>query len=73
VNLKGEGFNVKVKQGQKVKQGDLICEFDLKLINKKAPSSDVIVVSTPEAKNHISDKKTSGNITTEDIIMTLKK
>ena len=32
VKLKGKGFNVKVKEGQRVNKGDILCEFDSKII-----------------------------------------
>ncbi len=38
VKLKGEGFEVFVKQGQEVKKGDNLMKLDLKYIQKNAPS-----------------------------------
>ncbi|MDY0277678.1 MAG: PTS glucose transporter subunit IIA [Acholeplasma sp.] len=38
VNLKGQGFSLKVKEGDKVKEGALLLEFDLDFISKNAPS-----------------------------------
>ncbi len=32
VKLKGKGFNVKVKEGQRINKGDLLCEFDREII-----------------------------------------
>ncbi len=50
VSLKGEGFNVYVKEGDVVKKGDLVAEFDLELIKKKKlnPITPVIVCNAPE-------------------------
>jgi sugar PTS system EIIA component len=38
VNLKGEGFDTKVKPGDKVKAGDLLLTFDLEFIQTNAAS-----------------------------------
>lgn len=44
VNLKGEGFTSHVKNGQTVKQGQLLLTVDFPTIATKVPSTDVIVV-----------------------------
>ena len=46
VNLNGEGFTAHVSQGDKVKQGDLLVEFDKEIIETKAKSSITPVVIT---------------------------
>lgn len=46
VNLNGEGFIAHVSQGDKVKQGDLLIEFDKNTIESKAKSSITPVVIT---------------------------
>lgn len=46
VSLNGEGFEVQVKQGQKVKQGDILMKFDKDLIEKKGLSADCIILVT---------------------------
>jgi sugar PTS system EIIA component len=49
VNLKGEGFDTKVKPGDKVKAGDLLLTFDLDFI--KANASSIItpcVITNPD-------------------------
>lgn len=46
VKMKGEGFKAYVKQGDQVKKGDKLIEFDLKLVKKKAPSSITSIVFT---------------------------
>lgn len=35
VELRGQGFSCKVRAGQKVKKGDVLCEVDLELLRKK--------------------------------------
>lgn len=46
VNLQGEGFDVKVKQGDKVKAGDLLLSVDLETVKAKAPSVITPVIFT---------------------------
>lgn len=55
VALKGEGFKVYKKTGDKVKKGELIAEVDLKLLksNNINPITPVIVCNCPE-NTHIS-------------------
>ncbi len=49
VQLNGEGFHVKVKQGQKVKQGDLIVEVDIDAIKEKGYSLITpVLVTNPD-------------------------
>ena len=50
VSLKGKGFNILVKEGDEVKKGDLVAEFDLKLLKDKNlnPISPVVVLNAPE-------------------------
>ena len=42
VSLKGNYFNVKVKEGERVNKGDLLCEFDIDGIRKEG-----VKVTTP--------------------------
>ncbi|MXP56072.1 PTS glucose transporter subunit IIA [Pantoea sp. Mhis] len=53
VELKGEGFKRILKEGQKVKKGDVIIEFDLPLLEKKAKSTltPVVVSNMDEIKS----------------------
>ncbi|MDR1952598.1 MAG: PTS glucose transporter subunit IIA [Elusimicrobiota bacterium] len=44
VNLKGNGFKIFVKEGNKVTKGQKLIEFDKDFIDKNAPSSIVIVI-----------------------------
>lgn len=46
VHMDGEGFDMHVKQGDKVKAGDLLLTFDLQLIKKKAASHITPVIIT---------------------------
>ncbi|TWI57958.1 PTS sugar transporter subunit IIA [Halalkalibacter nanhaiisediminis] len=46
VNMKGEGFTAHVKEGDKVKLGDALVDFDLDLVKEKAASTITPVVIT---------------------------
>ena len=46
VNLNGEGFTVHVKDGQEIKQGDLLMEMDLAFLKENAPSIATPIVFT---------------------------
>ncbi|WP_315110278.1 PTS glucose transporter subunit IIA [Clostridium intestinale] len=46
VELNGQGFEAFVKEGQKVKAGDLLIKFDIDEVKEKVPSTDVMVVFT---------------------------
>lgn len=49
VSLDGKKFDIKVKQDDNVKQGDLLCEVDLAVLKaEKVPSLDTPIVFTPE-------------------------
>ncbi|UDG79280.1 PTS system glucose-specific EIIA component [Candidatus Ecksteinia adelgidicola] len=73
VNLKGKGFNRIAQEGKIVNIGDVIIEFDLVFLNKKAKSiiTPVVISNIDEFKELI---KMSGNVTIgKSIIMRLKK
>jgi PTS system, glucose subfamily, IIA component len=46
VKLNGKGFKTFVREGQKIKIGDKLLEFDIEEIKDKVPSTDVIVIFT---------------------------
>lgn len=50
VTLKGEGFDLKIKEGDQVKAGDLLLEFDLDVIRSKA-TSIITPIVFPNASN----------------------
>lgn len=73
VELKGEGFKRIAEEGQSVKKGDLIIEFDLALLEEKAKSvlTPVVISNMDEIKELI---KLSGSVTVgETVIMRIKK
>ena len=53
VELKGEGFTTNVKQGDKVKQGDLLVSFDIDFIKKagKPVITPVVITNTANFKD----------------------
>ncbi|MBF0579792.1 PTS glucose transporter subunit IIA [Erysipelotrichaceae bacterium RD49] len=46
VNLKGQGFDVKVKQGQDVHKGDVLCTMDLAMMKEKNIEPTIFVIFT---------------------------
>lgn len=73
VELKGEGFEVFVEQGQKVKAGDKLVKVDLELLKEKGyPIETPVVVTNMDDIKSLS--KQSGNVTAgSDEIMEIKK
>jgi len=73
VELKGEGFKRLAEEGQKVKKGDPIIEFDLAFLEEKAKSTltPVVISNMDEIK---SLSKLSGHVTVgETPIMRISK
>ncbi|HGN1705651.1 TPA: PTS glucose transporter subunit IIA [Providencia rettgeri] len=73
VELKGEGFKRIAEEGQAVKKGDLIIEFDLALLEEKAKSvlTPVVISNMDEIKEL---NKLTGSVTVgETAIMRIKK
>lgn len=61
VKMGGQGFKALVKNGDQVRQGDPLIEFDLNLIRSKAPSIITPVVITNSAEFHVRARAT-GNV-----------
>lgn len=51
VKLEGRGFELKVAQGDKVKKGDLLVEFDKKLLEKEGYDSTVMFIVSDPTQN----------------------
>ncbi len=68
VELNGEGFSPKVKQGDRIVQGQLLCEVDLDLIKEKGKSTIIPVVFTDGTQ--IENLKVNENVEAreEDIV-----
>lgn len=73
VKMGGEGFDVYVKKGDKVKAGQEIMKFDLELVKEKAASTITPVIITNMSEVASIEKK-SGTVTRgKDIIMKITK
>ena len=54
VEMNGEGFTKKVKDGQKVKAGDILIEFDIEKIKKAGyDTTTMLVISNSEEYSDI--------------------
>lgn len=75
VNLKGEGFEIYAKEGQRVKVGDKILKVDLNLIDEKGynPITPVVIVNGGEKAEKINKnlniESVLGNTTIMEIEM----
>lgn len=73
VELKGEGFTRIAQEGQSVKRGDTVIEFDLELLESKAKSVlTPVVISNMDEISSI-EKKAGEVIAGESVVLTLKK
>ncbi|MDY4281726.1 MAG: PTS glucose transporter subunit IIA [[Pasteurella] mairii] len=73
VELKGEGFTRVVQEGQAVKRGDVVIQFDLALLETKAKSVlTPVVISNMDEISSI-DKKTGEVVAGESVVLVLKK
>ena len=73
VELKNEGFTRVAQEGQNVKRGDTIIEFDLALLEQKAKSVlTPIVISNMDEISNI-DKKVGDVIAGESVVLVVKK
>ena len=73
VELKGEGFTRIANEGQSVKRGDTIIEFDLPLLEAKAKSilTPVVISNMDEISNI--EKKAGEVVAGDSVILMLKK
>lgn len=72
VTLNGEGFDVKVKQGDRVKKGQVLVNFDIDFIKSKNLSTitPVIVTNTSSLKEVVPHD--AGKVTNDDVIINIK-
>lgn len=73
VELKGEGFTRVAQEGQNVKRGDTVIEFDLTLLEQKAKSilTPIVISNMDEVRNI--NKKSGEAVAGESVILMLKK
>lgn len=75
VNLNGEGFRLKVAQGQHVKKGDSLVEVDFAFIKEKGLSSDTLVLVTTSQDEYALERKVKEgqSVTTQDVLFHCEK
>lgn len=74
VELKGEGFEVYVEEGDKVKAGDLLVKVDLDLVREKGYQTDTAIVVTNMDDIKSINKKENGLVASgKDSIFEVKK
>lgn len=66
VNLEGEGFEVLVKDGDKVSAGTVLMKLDLDLLRKKAPSLVSPIICTELEENQVIRVLNTGDIKAGD-------
>lgn len=70
VQLDGQGFNVFVENGQTVKKGDKLMEFDDKFIKKNASSDACLLIFTDLDESHPVHMEKSGAVKALDEVVT---
>ena len=73
MELNGKGFTVKVKEGQKVKAGDLLLEFDLEAIKKGYDTITAILVTNADEFGIVEQIKSDGSVKVGDPLLIVKK
>ena len=73
VNLKGQHFETKVKEGSKIKKGDLLGTFDIAAITGKGYNIATPVIVIAGGEFSIKSKAKNGNINVGDVLLTVGK
>lgn len=71
VNLDGKGFSTKVKQGQKVKKGEILGTYDYREIAKKGYDNTVMVIITNTKDYAEVDSIANGEVKEDDKLIAL--
>ncbi|GAB3057624.1 glucose-specific PTS transporter subunit IIBC [Salinicoccus sesuvii] len=71
VNLKGEGFDLKVASGDKIKKGDVLMEVDLDHIRQNAKSDITPIIITGPAGTEIAARE-FGKVSNDDVVINIK-
>ncbi|WP_088102376.1 PTS sugar transporter subunit IIA [Halalkalibacter urbisdiaboli] len=73
VNMKGEGFTAHVQEGDSIKAGQPLVDFDLELVKEKAASTitPVIITNIDEAVASI-EKISKEQLTAGETVLTIK-
>lgn len=69
VQMEGKGFAANIKEGDLVKKGDLLIEFDIEEIKRNGFSPDVFVVMTNSDQYNELEVTAKNEITTSDIVI----
>lgn len=72
VTLNGEGFDIKVKQGDRVKKGQVLVNFDIDFIKSKNLSTITPVVVTNTSSLKEVNPHNVGKVTNDDVIINIK-
>lgn len=72
VELNGKGFEVKVQQGDTVKKGDLLVEFDKAMIEKSGYDSTVIFIVTDMDENAQLNVNAGKKLNVSEEVMSVK-
>ena len=72
VELKGDGFEALVREGQRVKAGDPLLRFDLDSVARRARSLVTPVIVTEPERFRIVERHSGGLLNAGDALMTLK-
>ena len=73
VALDGEGFTVRVKEGDKVKKGDPLVDIDLAVVSEKASSTVTPMLITNMNDIETLDKQDVKQVrASEDVVITIK-
>ena len=71
VSLNGKGFDKKVNQGDKVKKGDLLLEFDLQVIEEAGLSAVTpVIITNPAGRPEIKATQAE-TVKPGDVLLTL--
>jgi phosphocarrier protein FPr/phosphocarrier protein len=73
VGLAGEGFNVHVRKGDKVRAGDLLLTFDLDLLAHRAPSLMTPVIVTNADRFRLTHANTQRTVATGDVLFEIEQ
>ena len=71
VTLNGEGFDVKVKQGDRVKKGQVLVNFDIDFIKSKNLSTITPVIVTNTSSLKEVNPHNVGKVTNDDVIINI--
>ena len=72
VSMEGVGFTAFVKQNDKVKEGDLLIEFDLDAIKEKKLDPTVMVVNSNSTSYKVLNQS-YGDVKTDDVLFDVKR